>query len=63
MLQSERAEMSRLRIERNLTYTELAAQIGITMHTLYRVLARNGQPNERTEYRIRLWLSQQRAVA
>lgn len=60
-MQVEVAELSRIRVERDLTYAALAAQIGVTTHTLYRLLTKpRSQPNERTAFKIRRWLEQDR---
>lgn len=60
----EVVELNRLRLERNLTYKRLAAGIGITLPTLYRILRDpNSRMHDRTLYRLRRYLEQLKSEA
>lgn len=53
----ELEELSRIRLEEDLTFTELAAKVGMDGSGLHRLLHDGRQPQERTLYRIRQFLA------
>jgi len=57
---NELLTLSRLRLERDLTYQQLAAEVGMPFQTIYRLLTvPNARVNDRSLYKIQQYLSAQ----
>jgi transcriptional regulator with XRE-family HTH domain len=54
----EIALLRQVRIERNLTYVELAKALDVSAGVIHRWFADQHEPSERTLYRIRVFLQQ-----
>ncbi|MDD5366964.1 MAG: hypothetical protein PHR30_16630 [Gallionellaceae bacterium] len=54
-MSTERARLITIRIERDLTWKALGAEVGLSLHCLYR-FARGGNLNERHLARVQRWL-------
>lgn len=58
--QDDLATLRRLRLERDLSYAQLGALIGLRRQTLFRLLTEAGtRPNDRTAYKIVKFLKAQ----
>ncbi len=55
-------QVNRLRLEEDLTYLDLAEQIGINASALHRILNRQVAPMDRTLFKIRRFLEQHEAA-
>lgn len=57
--QTDLSEVNRIRLERDLTYEQLAEQIGIDSSALFRLLNEPARkPHDRTMFKIRRFLEQ-----
>ena len=48
------------RLELDLTYVDLALQVGVTFTTVFRALCKGSTPHARTQYKFRKWLTAQK---
>lgn len=56
MLQSKYQIVEDIRVRNNLTYEQLAKEVGLNMITLYNIIMGRTKPHARNEYKINKWL-------
>lgn len=59
MLKSKYQIIERIRVQRDLTYRQLAEEIGLTLPTLYNIAMGRTNPHARNQYKIEKWLNGQ----
>jgi transcriptional regulator with XRE-family HTH domain len=57
------ADLRRLRIERDLTYEEMAVAVQMSRRTLIRLMTEDGRPNARTLYKLRTYVQDSERVS
>ncbi len=50
--------LEQIRIQNNLTYEQLASEIGLSSQTLHNILKGKTKPHLRNEYKIDKWLAE-----
>ena len=59
MLQPKYKILENIRLQRNLSYRELAQEIGLSIPTLFNIITGRTTPFARNQYKIEQWLNGQ----